>query len=191
MTVPVIAKDDILRTPARRDDEPDVASNLDLIASRARTQRREGEARRARAALRDQIARLESELSGMVCSEFPLEPIAAAAPSTRRSLPGASLCDLAELERRRDELAERVAAARAELEERGCRREEARTLREEAMQDPASHRWLRVTNEEIGEPGCKQWHVRPRLGLLGMLMGWWRVRISSGCPLAKGRGPWP
>jgi hypothetical protein len=22
-----------------------------------------------------------------------------------------------------------------------------------------------------------------------MLMGWWRVRISSGCPLAMGRGP--
>jgi hypothetical protein len=26
--------------------------------------------------------------------------------------------------------------------------------------------------------------VRPRLGLIGMLMGWWRVVISSGCPLA-------
>src|SRR5215213_2248704 len=32
---------------------------------------------------------------------------------------------------------------------------------------------------------------RPRYGLLGMLMNWWRVRISSGCPLARGRGPRP
>jgi hypothetical protein len=26
--------------------------------------------------------------------------------------------------------------------------------------------------------------VRPRWGVLGMLMNWWRVVISSGCPLA-------
>jgi hypothetical protein len=25
--------------------------------------------------------------------------------------------------------------------------------------------------------------VRPRLGLIGMLMGWWQVKLSSGCPL--------
>jgi hypothetical protein len=30
--------------------------------------------------------------------------------------------------------------------------------------------------------------VRPRLGLIGMLMGWWQVKLSSGCPLAGGRG---
>ena len=39
-------------------------------------------------------------------------------------------------------------------------------------------------HEDIGEPGCKHWHVRPRFGLVGMLMNWWRVVISSGCPLA-------
>jgi hypothetical protein len=191
MTHPVIAKDEILETPAGGTAETGVAADLDRFASLARTRRREEEARLARAALRDQIARLESELSGMVCSEFPLEPLAAAAPPKRRSLPGAALCDLAALERRRDELAERVAATRTELEERGARREQARMLREEMLQDPAAHRWVRVTNEEIGEPGCKQWHARPRFGLLGMLMNWWRVRISSGCPLARGRGPSP
>jgi hypothetical protein len=26
--------------------------------------------------------------------------------------------------------------------------------------------------------------VRPRLGLIGMLAGWWHVKLSSGCPLA-------
>src|SRR5947209_8298032 len=27
---------------------------------------------------------------------------------------------------------------------------------------------------------------RPRLGLIGMMMGWWQVKLSSGCPLATG-----
>ena len=26
------------------------------------------------------------------------------------------------------------------------------------------------------------------MGLIGMLMGWWQVKLSSGCPLAGGRG---
>jgi hypothetical protein len=50
--------------------------------------------------------------------------------------------------------------------------------------DPGAHRWVRVSNADIGEPGCKTWHVVPRLGLVGMLAGWWHVKISSGCPLA-------
>jgi hypothetical protein len=41
----------------------------------------------------------------------------------------------------------------------------------------------RVSSEDIGEPGATL-AVRPRWGLLGMLLSWWRVRISSGCPLA-------
>jgi hypothetical protein len=149
--------------------------------------------RAAREALRQQIARLESELGALVCSEFPLEPIAAAvpAPAGAGARAGAALQGLAQLERQRDELAERVAAAQAELAERGRRREDARQAREELLADPAAHPWARITNEEIGEPGCRQWHVRPRSGLLGMLMGWWRVRISSGCPLARGRGEPP
>ena len=52
--------------------------------------------------------------------------------------------------------------------------------------EPERHKWVRVSNEDIGEPGCKHWHVRPRWGVLGMLMNWWRVKISSGCPLATG-----
>ena len=35
--------------------------------------------------------------------------------------------------------------------------------------DPESHKWVRVGNEDIGEPGCKHWHVVPRWGILGML----------------------
>ena len=48
--------------------------------------------------------------------------------------------------------------------------------------DPAAHRWERVDSAELGEPGCRHWQVRPRLGLIGMLAGWWHVKLSSGCP---------
>jgi hypothetical protein len=33
-------------------------------------------------------------------------------------------------------------------------------------------------------PSCRTWHVRPRFGVIGMLAGWWHVKLSSGCPLA-------
>ena len=32
--------------------------------------------------------------------------------------------------------------------------------------------------------GCGAYQVRPRLGLIGMLMGWWQVKLSSGCPVS-------
>nr|MBA2566193.1 hypothetical protein [Thermoleophilaceae bacterium] len=60
---------------------------------------------------------------------------------------------------------------------------------EAMMLAPEQHKWVRVQNEDIGERGCKHWHVRPRFGILGMLLNWWRVRISSGCPLAGRPGP--
>ena len=52
------------------------------------------------------------------------------------------------------------------------------------LRDPGRHRFVRVSAADVGEPGCGVWHVRPRLGLIGMLMGWWQVKLSSGCPLA-------
>jgi hypothetical protein len=42
---------------------------------------------------------------------------------------------------------------------------------------------VKISRHDIGEPGCGGWHSQPRLGPLGMLMGWWRVKVSSGCPL--------
>jgi hypothetical protein len=53
--------------------------------------------------------------------------------------------------------------------------------------EPGRYRWVRVYAADFGEPGCQSWQVRPRLGLLGMLMGWWEVKHSSGCPLATAR----
>jgi hypothetical protein len=132
----------------------------------------------ARDDLRAQIARLDAELAELVASGAP------APPATRRRR-GPRLLSLAELERIRDELAERAASARRALDASGEAQERARRTLEEVMLDPAQHRWTRVSREEIGEPGCGAWHARPRFGLLGMLMNWWRVKISSGCPL-----PW-
>ena len=46
---------------------------------------------------------------------------------------------------------------------------------------------------QLGQPGCTTYEVRPQLGVLGMVLGWWRVKISSGCPLPGGPrlGPRP
>jgi hypothetical protein len=143
--------------------------------------------RAARRSLLDQIAKLESELASLFCSAYPRTGF----DWDVSSRGGPRILSLGELERIRDELAERLEVNRRELSERTLVEERNRRLIEEMLLEPEKHRWVRVGNCDIGEPGCKHWHVRPRFGLLGMLMGWWRVRISSGCPLAMGRGPVP
>jgi hypothetical protein len=88
---------------------------------------------------------------------------------------GPRLLTLGQLERVRDDLADRIAALR---DRRG------HALLEAMHAHPERHRGAVVTSADLGEPGCTVWRVRPRLGLIGMLMGWWRVKVSSGCPLA-------
>ena len=143
--------------------------------------------RAARRSLLDQIAKLESELASLFCSAYPRTGF----DWSVRSRGGPRILSLGELETVRDELVERLETGRRELSERTLVEEHNRRLIEEMLLEPGKHRWVRVGNCDIGEPGCKHWHVRPRWGLLGMLMGWWRVRISSGCPLAMGRGREP
>ena len=82
----------------------------------------------------------------------------------------------------RDELALRLEDTRRVLRDRSHVEQRNRERIDAMIAEPARFKWVRVSNEDIGEPGCKFWHSRPRLGLIGMLMGWWRVRISSGCP---------
>ena len=147
-----------------------------LLPFRVRT---DVDERPARAALRDQIARLEEQLAGHVTSAFPRSPT----PPTLGGSDGARLQTLAELEVRRDALDAAVARIRHELDVAGKQQELARGRLEAIMLDPAAHPWERVTHEDIGEPGCRQYHARPRMGLLGLLMHWWRVVVSSGCPL--------
>ncbi|HYI19473.1 MAG TPA: hypothetical protein VD836_12240 [Solirubrobacteraceae bacterium] len=125
----------------------------------------------ARRDLREQIARLEAELAAALAAAFPRRE-----PARGRSASAAAgprLLGLGELEAIRDELATRIAAlARPPAAERLAAMRRA----------PAEHRWERVTSAELGEPGCRHWQVRPRVGLIGMLAGWWHVKLSSGCP---------
>jgi hypothetical protein len=140
--------------------------------------------RAARRSLLDQIAKLEGELAQLFCSAYPRTGFDWKVSSRG----GPRLLSLGELERMRDDLAERLEDNRRTLSERTWEEEQKRCLIEEMLLEPEKHRWERISNAEIGEPGCKHWHVRPRRGLFGMLMGWWRVVVSSGCPLERGCG---
>jgi AcrR family transcriptional regulator len=131
----------------------------------------------ARRSLRNQIAKLERELAELFAND-PRREIAWQVSSPG----GPRILDVGDLEALRDELAERVEDARRSLRERRKVESKNREKIEALTADPASFKWERVSNEDIGEPGCKYWHSTPRLGLVGMLMGWWRVKISSGCP---------
>jgi hypothetical protein len=134
--------------------------------------------RAARRALRAQIARLERELaSAVIAARLP-------AGHARVRVSGPRLLGLGELERIRDDLAGRVADVRERAARQGERQAAKRVLIERMLLHPGEYKWVRVSNADIGEPGCKSWHVVPRLGLVGMLAGWWHVKISSGCPLA-------
>jgi AcrR family transcriptional regulator len=135
----------------------------------------EGAARRT---LRDQIAKLERELAALFVSARPRGEL-----NWQVSSPGGPrLLHVGDLEALRDELAVRVEDARRELASRAGSEQAGRAQIEALVSDPGSHKWERVSNDDIGEPGCKYYHSTPRLGLVGMLMGWWRVKISSGCP---------
>jgi hypothetical protein len=139
----------------------------------------EGDERLARVELRRQIARLEHQLGELFTSAFPRKGIDwNVGPAA-----GPRLLDVGELERVRDELAGRIAEVRGVLTDRGYVESRNREVLEQMIAEPANFKWVRISNEDIGEPGCRHWHSRPRLGPLGMLMGWWRVKISSGCPL--------
>ncbi|MGH2967022.1 MAG: GntR family transcriptional regulator [Solirubrobacterales bacterium] len=138
----------------------------------------EGDERLGRNELRRQIARLEALLASYPDARKPGEPTH---PLLR---PKGHVADMAELERTRDELLERLGRAREEAERHGERQRTARARLEEMATDPGAHKWETVTREEIGEPGCATWEVAPKWGPVGALMNWWRVKVSSGCPLS-------
>jgi hypothetical protein len=137
--------------------------------------------RLARVELRRQIGHLESELAGLLGEAFGRVELGyrvAAVAAAPRAL------DLGELERVRDALAERVADARVTLHERARVETDNRELLRRMIAAPADFKWVRISRADLGEPGCGHWHSRPHLGPIGLLMGWWRVKVSSGCPLA-------
>jgi hypothetical protein len=145
----------------------------------------EGAERRVRQDLRHQIGLLEKRLGELFASSFPRPGI----EWSVGAVGGPRVLGIADLERVRDALAARLREAQGELGRRGEVEEANRGVLESMIADPRRYRWVRISGEDVGERGCRHWHSRPRWGILGMLMGWWRVKLSSGCPLAKGRRP--
>jgi hypothetical protein len=167
------------------DQETDVGTFVDRVSpgtfARDEIGLRHRQELAARRSMRAQVARLERELGGAFVTAYPmggLESLPAAARHDPR------LLSLGELELVRDELADRLASARATITERAEEQAAARVTLERMLLEPGRHRFERISCQELGESGCGVWQVRPRLGLIGMLMGWWQVKLSSGCPLA-------
>jgi hypothetical protein len=154
-----------------------------------------GSAERAvRHTLRGQIGRLERQLSAIVADGFPYISAAEIPSGGEPGCLGPSLLGLDELERTRDRLAARV----QELRRVACARNEyERRAHEQLRQmklEPGRYKFARLPVSDLGQGGCGVWQVRPRLGLIGMLAGWWQLKLSSGCPLPMGprprRGPY-
>jgi len=147
--------------PAPYGDLPDVGTEADEAA--------------ARRELRRQIARLEAELAA-----YPeTRPEEATHPLLR---PKGHLPSFDELSSARDELIERLRHAREAAGQKGEREARAHARREQMLGNPKAHRWERVGSEECGDPGCGELRAVPRFGPLGAVAGWWRVKLSSGCP---------
>jgi len=135
--------------------------------------------RPARHALRGQIAKLERELSGHVAHTFPhISPHDQAG----ELLSGPRLLSLGDLERVRDRLALRVGEVQVEVRERAALERRSRELLRRMKLEPGRYKFVRVPVADLGDGHCGVWEVRPRLGLIGMLAGWWQVKLSSGCP---------
>jgi hypothetical protein len=125
--------------------------------------------------VRAEIARLERELAALPLLELPAPRMGTA-----------RLLSVSELEAERDRLADRLTRSRGAAAAVRAAQERARVRLERMLLAPGRHQFERVYLSELGEDGCGAYSVRPRLGLIGMLMGWWHVKLSSGCPLATG-----
>ncbi|MDX6651449.1 MAG: hypothetical protein QOJ38_230 [Solirubrobacterales bacterium] len=131
--------------------------------------------------LRRQIARLEAELASHV------REIEQGGKPTFVNEPEARVAGVEELERTRDLLSAQLSDARQAAERRSQREQRARGRREQMLRDPGAHKWEVVSAAEVGEPGCGEVRVEPRYGPLGVLMRWWQIKVSGGCPLAVPR----
>lgn len=149
------------RSPDRETEPPDVGTEADEAA--------------ARRELRRQIARLEAELAA-----YP----EARSKKQRHPLlrPKAHVASFSELSATRDEMIEVLREARERAARRGASEARARGRREAILGDPEAHRWQGVGVDECGDPGCGELRSVPRFGPIGAVAGWWRVKVSSGCP---------
>jgi DNA-binding transcriptional regulator YhcF (GntR family) len=136
--------------------------------------------RLGRRELRRQIARLEAQLAS-----YPAEARRPGEPTHPLLRPKGHVADMTELEAIRDELMGRLKLARDAAQLRGERQHRAHARLEEMVSDPGAHKWEKLSKQDLGEPGCASVEVTPRWGPVGALMNWWRVKVSSGCPLAR------
>ena len=133
----------------------------------------------ARETLRRQVAKLERELSCLVARTFPhISPRDVGG----EAFSGPRLLSLAELERVRDRLVLRVGEVHVQVAERTALEQHSRALLQQMKLEPGRYKFTRVPVADLGDGHCGVWEVRPRLGLIGMLAGWWQVKLSSGCP---------
>jgi hypothetical protein len=138
-----------------------------------------GDERAAREALRGQVAKLERELSGLVAHTFPhISP----RDEQGEAFSGPRLLTLGELERVRDRLALRLHEVQGQVRERAELERRSRELLKRMKLEPGRYKFVRLPVADLGDGHCGVWEVRPRLGLIGMLAGWWHVKLSSGCP---------
>src|SRR5215475_11336082 len=107
----------------------------------------EADERLARAELRRQVGRLERQLARLVAEGFGRvdvgHRVGAVAAEPR-------ILDLGELERLRDELAERIATARETLDERARFEADNRELLRRMIASPAEFKWVRVSRDDVG-----------------------------------------
>lgn len=141
--------------------------------------------RAARRTLRVQIAALERQLSNAFVTAFSMGALELPLEG-RHAQP--RLLDFGELEQVRDDLAQRLHEVREVISRRADEQAANRVALERMLLEPGKHRFVRIARSDLGESGCGVYQVRPRLGLVGMLAGWWQVKLSSGCPLPRGRG---
>jgi DNA-binding transcriptional regulator YhcF (GntR family) len=160
-------------------DEPEPEADLPALATELELDDSwlDADAGAARRELRRQIGRLEAELAAY-SRELTPESSQPARPREPR------VAGIAELSATRDALLAKLAGARAQAVSRSRRERRAREVRDAMLADPAGHRWEVVSSTDTGEEGCTTWEVSARMGPLGALMNWWRVKVSGGCPLA-------
>lgn len=120
--------------------------------------------------------------------ELELQQVLSALTPRNRPIPLTSLSarphllSLSELELVRDGLAAELSRAEEALARQIHTRREKRVLLKRMTEEPVKFRWAKVTTIDLGEPGCRTWESVPKLGPVGMIASWWRIRISSGCP---------
>jgi hypothetical protein len=154
---------------------------IEHLAHRVET--RELDERAARFDLRAQIARIERELAHIAAATYPRLDLSPVTPAMTH---GPRVLALGELEQVRDALADRLATVRTAALVQAEEQAEARDELARMYADPRAYRGARMTNRELGIPGCTTYEVAPRLGLLGRLASWWQVKVSSGCPIVWG-----